>query len=157
MKTIYIFKKKHTDSTSRNVTRVTTLGMSEAGKWDWRNSILQPCCINKRKVKLFLWFLTWTSGWAKETKELYFKREGLVIIWRQQSPNKRFSIRKCFVHPLVDYRLQVIFKKLDDPRWGHSLQKVQLKSQLTKEGNFFGSLMYLLKYDVGSNYKVTLT
>ena len=104
-------------------------------------------------MKIFLWFFDfelqndqcccklnkdiWVDCAVPKEKALLLSR---VIIWRQQSPNKRFTTRKCFVHPLVDYQLQVIFKTLDDSRWGPSLQKVQVKCPLTKAGNIFGSL-----------------
>ena len=84
--------------------------------------------------------------WRKQLQKVQKRRAMclVVIIWRRQSPNKRFTIRKCFLHPLVDYQLQVIFKTLDDPRWGPSLQKVQVKCHLSKSGNFFRSLAMVL-------------
>ena len=73
-------------------------------------------CIHNLTMKVEVRALTQKRSDINTEKKQSKQSNLVVIIWRRQSPNKRFTIRKCFVHPLVDYQLQVIFKTLDDPR-----------------------------------------
>ena len=68
--------------------------------------------------------LRWTRGsklnkgiWLEiEATAAYFKREELclvVIIWRRQLSNKRFTIGKSFVPPLVDSKVNPKFYLLN--------------------------------------------
>ena len=45
------------------------------------------------------------------------QKRSLVIIWRRQSPNKRITIEKCFILPMMDYDLGLIFGVLNKFRW----------------------------------------
>ena len=49
--------------------------------------------------------------WRKQLQKVQKRRAMclVVIIWRRQSPNKRFTIGKSFVHPLVDSKVNSKF------------------------------------------------
>ena len=46
--------------------------------------------------------------WTEATAEQFEKRRALLS-WRPPSPNKRLTYEKCFVHPMIDYKLELNF------------------------------------------------
>ena len=94
-------------------------------------------------MKIFLViFRLWTSDSTRETKNCNFKREATLLCHGDFTPKKWHTYEKCFVHPVVDSKVNPNFKAKNGFRRSFSLRnRIHLK-WLRKLYSFLGSLSW---------------
>ena len=116
----------------------------------WSLAESSAFCMNKWKVNFFL-TLNWESfvfllSFKVNQESRGSKREATLLCHGDFTPKKWHTYEKCFVHPVVDSKVNPNFKEQNGFRRSCSLQNWMNLKWLRKLYYFLGSLQVVVRY-----------